>query len=64
MDFKYKGMTLNERLYISSLMDAFDKAAEVKDVERVAAILKEVEITDESAIEEILKELGLHNSTF
>lgn len=59
MDFKYKGMTVNERLYVSGLMDAFDKAAKEADVEKVVEILKEVEITDESAIEEILKELDL-----
>ena len=59
MDFKYKGMTVNERLYVSGLMDAFDKAAKKVEIERVIEILKEVEITDESAIGEILKELGL-----
>ncbi|MBW3518748.1 hypothetical protein KO524_06160 [Flavobacterium sp. NKUCC04_CG] len=59
MDFKYKGMTVNERLYVSGLMDAFDKAAKEEDIERVIEILKKVEITDESAIREILKELGL-----
>ena len=58
MDFKYKGMTVNERLYVSDLIDAFDQAAKEKDVEKVVEILKEVEITDESAIEDILKELG------
>jgi hypothetical protein len=59
MDFKYKGMTVNERLYISGLMDAFDKATKEEDIKKVIEILKEVEITDESAIVEILKELGL-----
>ncbi len=59
MDFKYKGTTVNERLYISGLMDTFDKAAKEENVEKVVEILKEVEITDESAIEEILIELGL-----
>ena len=59
MDFKYKGMTVNERLYVSGLIDAFDKAAKERDVEKVVKILKEVEIADESAVENILKELGL-----
>ncbi len=59
MDFKYKGMTVNERLYISGLMDAFDKATKEEDIKKVIEILKEVEITEESAIVEILKELGL-----
>lgn len=59
MDCKFKGMTVNERLYVSCLMDAFDKAVIELDVEKVVKILKEVEITDELAIKEILKELGL-----
>jgi len=59
MDNQYKGMTVNERIYASGLMDAFDKAVEENDVERVIDILKEVEITEESAIRPILNELGL-----
>ncbi len=59
MDFKYKGMTVNERLYISGLMDTFDKATKEEDIKKVIEILKEVEIIDESAIVKILKELGL-----
>jgi hypothetical protein len=59
IDLKYKGMTVNERLYISGLMDTFDKAVQEENVEEVVQILKEVEITDKSAIKEILKELAL-----
>jgi len=59
MDIQYKGMTVNERLYVSGLMEKFYKAAEVKDVEKVIEILKKVEITDELAIEPILEGLGL-----
>ena len=59
VDCKYKGMTINERLYIRGLMEAFDKAVKDWHVEKVVEILKEVEITDESAINEILTVLGL-----
>ena len=59
MDFQYKGMTVNERLYVSGLMEEFDKAVREKDVGKVARILKEVEITDESSIRAILEELRL-----
>lgn len=54
----YKGMTVNERLYVSGLMNEFDKAVEEKDTEKVICILKKVELTDLS-ITPILKELGL-----
>ncbi len=63
MDNKYKGMTVIERLYVSGLIDVFDKAVKDNDVEKVVEILNEVEIIDESAIEEILKELGLSKKT-
>jgi hypothetical protein len=59
MDNQYKGMTVNERLYVSGLMEKFDLAVEKKNIEKVVAILKKVEITDESAIKPILKEIGL-----
>jgi hypothetical protein len=59
MDNQYKGMTVNERLYVSGLMEKFDLAVEEKNIEKVVDILKKVEITDESSIKPILKELGL-----
>lgn len=59
MDNRYKGMTVNERLYVSGLMDAFDEAVKKNDVKKATDILKEVEITEKSAIELILKELGM-----
>lgn len=59
MDFKYIGMTVNERLFVSGLMNVFDNAVKEKDIEKVVTILKEVEITDNSAIVEILQALGL-----
>lgn len=63
MDNQYKGMTVNERLYVSGLIGAFDKAVKDNDVEKVIDILKKVEITDEFAIKPILKDLGLIEKT-
>ena len=48
MTEKYKGMTVNERLYVSGLMDEFDKAVAKKDTPKVVEILKEVELDDTS----------------
>jgi uncharacterized membrane protein YvbJ len=55
---KYQGMTVNERLYVSGLMDEFDKAVKEKDTQKVKSILENIEINEES-IKPILKELGL-----
>jgi molecular chaperone GrpE (heat shock protein) len=52
------GMTVNERLYVSGLMDEFDRAVEERDIERVRSILTNVELTEES-IRPILEKLGL-----
>ena len=46
MDNKYAGMTVNERLYVSGLLDAFDEAVSKKNTKGVISILKEVELTD------------------
>ncbi len=48
MDKKYTGMTVNERLYVSGLMDAFDKAIELRDDVEITRILREVELADKS----------------
>ncbi len=58
MDNKYAGMTVNERLYVSGLLDAFEKAIEEKDTEEAIRILSEVELTDGN-IQPILKKWGL-----
>jgi hypothetical protein len=58
MDNKYAGMTVNERLYASGLMDEFDEAVEKKDADKVRSILMQVELTEES-IKPILEKLGL-----
>ena len=59
MDNNYKGMTVNERLYVSGVMEEFYQAVKNDDIEKVVSILKKVEIKEESAIQLILKELGL-----
>jgi len=59
MDNQYKEMTVNERLYLSGLMDEFDLAVKEKNTEKVIIILSKVEITEDSSVEPILKELGL-----
>jgi hypothetical protein len=44
MESKYGGMTVNERLYLSGLMDEFDKALLRQDTNTLISILKEVEL--------------------
>ena len=58
MENKYAGMTVNERLYVSGLMDEFDKAVEEKNANEVRAILEKVELTEKS-IKPILDQLQL-----
>ncbi|WP_199244224.1 hypothetical protein [Caedibacter taeniospiralis] len=48
MENKYFGMTVNERLYVSGLMDEFDKAVVNKDTKKVRSILEDVELVEES----------------
>lgn len=56
---KYSGMTVNERLYTSGLMNEFEKAVREKNIEKVKSILKEIELTDDITIIAILKQIGL-----
>lgn len=58
MENKYAGMSVNERLYVSGLIDEFDKAVEDRDLDRVRSILSNVELTEES-IRPILEQLVL-----
>jgi hypothetical protein len=58
---KYSGMTVNERLYISGLLQKFDDAVNEKDINKIIKILKEVEL-EESSINPILKGLGLNRN--
>lgn len=55
---KYEGMTVNERLYVSGLIDEFYKAVEKKDIETVISILKKVELSNDQ-IKTILTALNL-----
>lgn len=48
MENKYAGMSVNERLYVSGLMDEFDDAVKEKDIERIRTILEKVELTEAS----------------
>ena len=40
MDEKYKGTTVNERLYLSGLFDEFYAAVNARDVDKVRDLLK------------------------
>lgn len=62
MDDKYIGMTVNERLYVSGLIDKFDNAVKRKDVSTIVSILEKVELKEES-IKPILDSLKLGNVT-
>ena len=57
MENKYGGMTVNERLYVSGLLEKFDNAIAQKDINLVIAILEKVELND-SNIQAILKSEG------
>ena len=56
----YKGMTVNERLFLSGRMDEFDELVLAKDVNGLKAILNEIEITDDSSMCAIIEQLGLN----
>lgn len=58
MDFS--GITVNERLYVSGLMDDFDIAINKKDVKTVVEILEKIEIGNGN-IPPILKQIGLYD---
>ena len=58
MDNQYAGMTVNERLCVSGLMEEFDEAVKQKNSAKVRAILEKVELT-EASIKPILERLKL-----
>ncbi|MFN5832152.1 MAG: hypothetical protein ACK56K_16175 [Akkermansiaceae bacterium] len=58
MDNKYAGMTVNERLWASGLMDEFERAIIEKNTDEAIRILTEVELTEEN-IKPILIKWGL-----
>ncbi len=45
---KYKGMTVNERLYVSGLMDKFELAVKKKDIKEAKLILDQLELGEEN----------------
>jgi len=45
----YSGMTVNERLFVSKLMDDFDAAARRRDRAQMISILVRVELSQEAA---------------
>jgi len=53
---KYDGMTVNERLFVSGLINEFDIAVKKRDYNKIISILKIVDLTDLS-IEPILEQL-------
>ena len=55
MESKYAGMTVNERLYVSGLID---EAVKSKSTEKIRAILEKVDLKEES-IKPILESLEL-----
>ena len=46
MDNKYAGMTVNERLFASGLIDQFEQAIEVRNAIEMRRILEFVELTE------------------
>jgi len=45
----YAGMTVNERLAVAGLMQAFDEAVMARDRSGAIAVLRQVELSDEQA---------------
>lgn len=58
MNERYKGTTVNERLYLSGTLKKFDRAIEEKNIDEATRILKNVDV-DDSSIKAILKQMGL-----
>ena len=48
MEHKYGGMTVNERLWVSGLMNKFEEAINCKDTQKAIEILKAVELTGDN----------------
>ncbi len=59
MTEKYKGMTVNERLYLSGLMGKFDELVRTENVDELKKILDKVEIIDETLKRSIIEGFGL-----
>jgi hypothetical protein len=50
---KYGGMTVNERLVMSGLLDEFDTAARRRDRDTLIAILRKVALTEKGAAQTV-----------
>lgn len=59
MTEKYKGMTVNERLYLGGFTNQFDEFVRTKNIDGIKNILAKVEITDETSVRSIIEGLGL-----
>ena len=62
MESKYFGMTVNERLFVSGLIDDFDNAVKENNSKKVIEILMKIEL-NELSINPILESLGLIDSS-
>ena len=56
----FSGMTVNERLFLSGLMNKFDLAIKLKDCKQVEEILRLVDL-DTKSIEGILEKYKMNN---
>jgi hypothetical protein len=63
MNYKYAGMTVNERLYSENLDEQFYEAVKEKNVIKVIFILMRVDLKEESIID-ILKNHGLYLESY
>ena len=61
MQFKFSGMTVNERLYVAGLMNEFETCLKQKDFEGINSVLKKVELNEDSIIE-IINSLALRDN--
>ncbi|HMT06777.1 MAG TPA: hypothetical protein PKA82_02155 [Pyrinomonadaceae bacterium] len=57
--YEVGGMTVNERLYVAGLFDAFYLAAAQKDEDRLRTICKKVHLSDQNI--EVLVKNHIHN---
>ena len=53
-----EGMTTNERLFATGLLDRFDKAVAQRDRDAIIAILEQVKV-DTPSLERTLEQLGI-----
>ncbi len=58
MNEKYRGMTVNERLFADGSLQQFIDSVNAKDTEKVVLLLKKVDLSDLSIIP-ILDQYGL-----